>query len=94
MQVMDKNALISACEKVGGQASLARMLNVKPPTVNQWIKDERPVPAERCIEIERATGGAVRCEELRPDIDWAYLRATDCPVEKVGAGETAENIAA
>ena len=34
----------------------------------------RPIPAERCPEIEKATGGAVRCEELRPDVDWAYLR--------------------
>jgi DNA-binding transcriptional regulator YdaS (Cro superfamily) len=44
------------------------------------------------MAIERATGGAVRCEDLRPDLadDWAYLRATDCPVEKVGAGETAQ----
>ncbi|MDT4679101.1 transcriptional regulator, partial [Escherichia coli] len=29
---------------------------------------------ERCPAIEKATGGAVTCEELRPDIDWAYLR--------------------
>lgn len=28
------------------------------------------------INIERESGGAVRCEELRPDVDWAYLRAT------------------
>lgn len=35
----------------------------------------RQVPAERCTDIERATAGAVTCEELRPDLDmWAYLR--------------------
>lgn len=27
-----------------------------------------------CINIERETGGAVRCEDLRPDVDWAWLR--------------------
>lgn len=87
---MSKTALINACATFGGQAALARVLGVKPPTVNQWIKDDRPVPAERCIEIERATHGAVRCEELRPDVDWAYLRATDCDIQKPGAGETAQ----
>ena len=33
-----------------------------------------------CINIERESAGAVRCEELRPDVDWQFLRATDCPV--------------
>jgi DNA-binding transcriptional regulator YdaS (Cro superfamily) len=40
----------------------------------QWLDDGRKVPAEHCPAIERATDGAVRCEELRPDIDWAVLR--------------------
>jgi len=31
-----------------------------------------------CINIERESLGAVRCEDLRPDVDWAYLRGTDC----------------
>lgn len=28
------------------------------------------------INIERESGRAVRCENLRPDVDWAYLRNT------------------
>lgn len=32
--------------------------------------------ADLAIAIERATSGAVRCEELRPDIDWSYLRGS------------------
>jgi len=27
-----------------------------------------------CINIERESGGLVRCESLRPDVDWAFLR--------------------
>ena len=27
-----------------------------------------------CINIDRESSGAVRCEDLRPDVDWAYLR--------------------
>lgn len=37
------------------------------------------------ISIERESHGAVRCEELRPDVDWAYLRGTDCPSNKQAA---------
>lgn len=28
------------------------------------------------IAIDRESGGKVRCEDLRPDVDWAYLRGT------------------
>lgn len=27
-----------------------------------------------CINIERESKGQVRCEELRPDVDWKVLR--------------------
>lgn len=33
------------------------------------------VGADLCIAIERESGGAVRVEDLRPDIDWAFRRA-------------------
>ena len=46
--------------------------------VHQWVKGLRPIAAEHCPRIERATDGMVRCEQLRPDVDWGYLRATDC----------------
>lgn len=28
------------------------------------------------INIERETAGKIRCEDLRPDVDWAYIRNT------------------
>lgn len=34
--------------------------------------------ADLCISIERESAGVVKCEVLRPDVDWAYLRATNC----------------
>lgn len=75
---MENKAVIMACEIIGNQAKLARLLKLKPPTVNQWVTGVRQVPAEQCPEIEKATDGAVTCEELRPDVDWAYLRGTTC----------------
>lgn len=29
-----------------------------------------------CINFERESKGAIRCETIRPDVDWAYLRGT------------------
>lgn len=28
------------------------------------------------INLDRESGRAVTCEELRPDVDWAYLRSS------------------
>ena len=57
--------------------ALAREIGVTPVLVSQWANGVRRVPAERCPQIERATGGAVRCEDLRPDVDWAVLRGRE-----------------
>jgi DNA-binding transcriptional regulator YdaS (Cro superfamily) len=58
-------AIVEACRKAGSQAALARLLSVKPSTVNEWYLGEGKVPLERCVDIERGLG--VTCEELRPD---------------------------
>jgi len=60
----------------GDQAILAKVLGIPQQLLNQWSKGHRRVPAERCPAIERATGGAVTCEELRPDVDWQFIRGT------------------
>ena len=31
------------------------------------------------VEIERATRGKITAEQLRPDVDWAYVRGTRKP---------------
>ena len=56
------------------QSELARLLGISPVLIHQWKSGERKVPAQRCPAIERVTKGAVRCEDLRPDVDWGYLR--------------------
>ena len=56
------------------QADLAKAIGAHAVLVNQWAHKKRRVPAERCPDIERATDGAVRCEDLRPDVDWATVR--------------------
>jgi len=58
-----------------GSAKLANALTAMgrkatKASVSRW-KRER-VPAEFCPDIEALT--KVRCEELRPDVNWAVLR--------------------
>lgn len=66
--------LTRAIQIVGSFSALARDLGLTKGAVWQWTMPGRKVPAEHCPDIERITSGAVRCEELRPDVNWAYLR--------------------
>lgn len=65
-------------KKRGRAPRLAEALGLPNPAravlVYQWAGGSRQVPAERCPDIEAATGGAVTCEELRPDVSWHVLR--------------------
>ena len=71
-------ALTRAFEYLGSQAELARALGVKQQVVSNWHRRGN-VPADYCPSIEKATGGAVTCEDLRPDVDWAYPRQSARP---------------
>jgi DNA-binding transcriptional regulator YdaS (Cro superfamily) len=57
------------------QMAFANSLGVTQGTVGFWLHNKPPT-MERAIQIERVTEGKVTCEELRPDIDWAYLRGS------------------
>lgn len=64
---MDKSTpLERAADAMDSWAGLARALGLTPMAVLHWRK--RGVPIERCGDIERVTGGAVKRHELRPDI--------------------------
>jgi len=76
----------------GDNKELARAVGVSQVNVSLWKTGARQVPAERCPAIERATNGAVRCEDLRPDVDWGFLRATECDVPTVGGGDAAATV--
>lgn len=72
--------------KTNSQADLAKALGVTPGAVNQWVSGLSAVSAERCPAIEQATGGLVRCEDLRPDIAWGVLRQAPMNTESAGQG--------
>lgn len=70
------DAVEAAKAKVGGPGALAKLLGkITPQAVSQW----RRVPAERVIDVEKATG--VSRHELRPDIypPGDFMRDTPSP---------------
>lgn len=62
---METSALERAIAYVGSAAELARACNVTPQAVAKWYRN---IPAERVLDIERATEGVVKRHELRPDL--------------------------
>lgn len=78
-KISPRRAVEAAIRMLGGAYELASALGVTGPLVYQWLSGHRRVSAERAIQIEALTAGLVRCEDLRPDVDWSVLR---CP-EKV-----------
>lgn len=54
----------------GAQSALCVAIGAHSPDMSRWAVGRRPIPPDRCPSIERATGGRVTCEELRPDVRW------------------------
>ena len=64
----------------GRIAAVARAVGLAPAYLSQIVNGTRPVPAEHCAALERATGGAVRRWDLRPgdwDRIWPELKNTE-----------------
>lgn len=72
---MTTSALDRAISIVGSMQSLATQLGVTKGAVGQWKLPGRRIPAEHCPAIERLVARQVVCEDLRPDVDWSYIRA-------------------
>lgn len=47
-----------------------------------------------CIAIERESRRAVVCEEIRPDVDWAYLRGTSPAASTQHTAQAAQQVVA
>jgi DNA-binding transcriptional regulator YdaS (Cro superfamily) len=50
------------------QVAVARAVGVSPQAVSEILRRGRRVPAEWCLALETATGGAVTRHDLRPDL--------------------------
>jgi DNA-binding transcriptional regulator YdaS (Cro superfamily) len=68
----------AAIMHLGNATKLAKALDVTTQAVCFWRDGKREIPADKCPLIERVTDGKVRCEDLRPDVDWQYIRNSAC----------------
>lgn len=56
--------------------SLAERCGTTPAHLWQVARGYRRAGENLCINIDRETVGRIPCEQLRPDVDWAYIRGT------------------
>ncbi|MDR0250550.1 MAG: helix-turn-helix domain-containing protein [Burkholderiales bacterium] len=42
--------------------------------LRRMVSARQRLGPDLCIRLDRESNGAVRCEDLRPDVDWQYLR--------------------
>ncbi len=60
--------LLLALRIAGSQRALAKLAGVSQPAVCKWLKGLSCPGLKASVQIERATGGTIRCSDLRPDI--------------------------
>lgn len=58
----------------GYKAQLAKAIGRPPSYFSRQLAGDRAFTERDCIGIEKHTSGAVRCEDILPRVDWAYLR--------------------
>ena len=72
---------------VGSKAKLAKACHVSPQAASQWDPDLLPLYV--CPMIERATGGRVRVEALRPETEWLRAKSGQVAGYVVRVGKAA-----
>jgi DNA-binding transcriptional regulator YdaS (Cro superfamily) len=72
-----RSALARAVAMFGSETKLAMAVGIAQQVLNRAVRRGRVSP-ELAKAIQRATGGAVTANELRPDL---WRRAEDVPVE-------------
>ena len=66
IKILDKaklEELAARCETTAGQ-------------LKQIAYGNRRASVRLAVSLERETQGKITCEQLRPDVDWAYLRGS------------------
>lgn len=61
-------ALAQAVQLLGSQMKTGNAIGVSGQAVSEVMRRGRRVPAEWCLKLQKATGGAVTAHALRPDL--------------------------
>lgn len=68
-----EKTLKQSLDTAGGVAAIASHFGISPVSIYEWIK-RGYAPPDKCVEIEKLSGGLVLCEDLNSNVDWSYLR--------------------
>jgi DNA-binding transcriptional regulator YdaS (Cro superfamily) len=58
------------------RAALAKRCKTTAGHLRNVSYGDRTCGESLAIDLERESGGLVTCEEMRADVDWAYIRGT------------------
>lgn len=64
---------------LGERVAFAQRCETTYPHLRNVAYGQKTCGESLAINVDRESFGAVRCEDLRPDVDWAYLRSTANP---------------
>lgn len=62
-------------QDLGGPTAVSRIVGLSVPTVHGWKK----IPEHHCPAIEKARGGDITVELMRPDISWSRVPDPEWP---------------
>lgn len=62
------------------RASFVERCGTSEGYLRKAISKGQQLGEKLCIAIDRESSRAVTCEELRPDVDWGYLRGSVQPI--------------
>ena len=68
--------LVAEGKQPGALEDFAERCGTSVGQMQHVARGHRRAGESLAINIERESGGVVRCETLRPDVDWAYLRGS------------------
>lgn len=72
VQFKHRPALIAAIALADSKAALARMIDVLPQQIGNWLTRDKEIDPVYCARIEAALSGRVTRQQLRPD-DWRIV---------------------
>ena len=73
--------LARAVRSIGSQSAFGRLLGKRQSVVHGWLREQRPLPAEYVLQVEKETG--ISRHDLRPDL---YPLEDVPPVQKGDSG--------
>lgn len=65
---MSTTPLQTIIAQLGSQTRLAELLGTSQSTVAYWVKETGQIPAEKAVDLEEKTGGAIPRWVSRPDL--------------------------